>query len=130
MGWFSDIFRNPVRAVTAVATGGLSEVARAGGSILDIRPDIIDPRLMLLPILGMKDNVPASDSGLDAPPNTKAAADKAELEAQRARERRRRLYAGMGRSSTILTGPSGLDMSDAANRLYGSGNQGKTLLGM
>lgn len=31
-----------------------------------------------------------------------------ENQAQKAAERRRRMYAGIGRSSTILTGPSGL----------------------
>lgn len=43
--------------------------------------------------------------------------------AQKAAERRRRMYAGIGRSSTILTGPSGLGS-------LGNNNQTpKTLLG-
>lgn len=38
-----------------------------------------------------------------------------ENEAQKAAERRRRMYAGVGRSSTILTGPGGLGGLNTGN---------------
>lgn len=47
---------------------------------------------------------PAAPSA--APPALNDTAN--ENDAQKAAERRRRLYAGIGRSSTILTGPKGL----------------------
>jgi len=37
-------------------------------------------------------------------------------EAQKAAEKRRRMYAGIGRSSTILTGPSGLGSLGESNQ--------------
>lgn len=66
------------------------------------------------------------------PPLTSTAdnATNAEQEAGKAAEKRKRLYAGVGRSSTILTGPSGLNDNDVANKLWPNQNQGKTLLGL
>ena len=49
----------------------------------------------------------------------------AELEAEKAKQKRRRSYANMGRRSTILTGPDGFDFNAAAERLYGN-NQGSS----
>lgn len=48
----------------------------------------------------------AATPSVSGPPITNDADN--ENQAQKAAERRRRLYAGIGRSSTILTGPSGL----------------------
>lgn len=59
-----------------------------------------------------------------APPSTAQNAVNAEAEGQQAAERRRKLYAGVGRSSTILTGPSGL------GRLGADTSAPKQLLGL
>lgn len=49
-------------------------------------------------------------------------------EAQKAADKRRQLYAGMGRSSTILTGPGGVSGSSAAPA--GDPSMPKQLLGL
>jgi hypothetical protein len=49
-------------------------------------------------------------------------------EAQKAADKRRQLYAGMGRSSTILTGPGGVSGSSAATA--GDPSMPKVLLGL
>lgn len=63
---------------------------------------------------------------MPAPPPSAGQADVAnENEAQKAAERRRRMYSNMGRSSTILTGPGGLgsaptgDTNSAPKQLLG-----------
>lgn len=57
------------------------------------------------------------------PPPPNESDQTTENKAQKEKDRRRRMYAGIGRSSTILTGPGGLD---PAERLWPGG---KTLLG-
>lgn len=47
----------------------------------------------------------------DAPPSAGESDVANENKAQKEAERRRRMYAGIGRSSTILTGPAGLGAS-------------------
>ena len=61
---------------------------------------------------------------LPTPPSTAQNTANAEAEGQQAAERRRKLYAGVGRSSTILTGPSGL------GRLGADTSAPKQLLGL
>lgn len=60
-----------------------------------------------------------------APPPTLDNANNNEADAQTAAAKRRRMYANVGRSSTILTGPGGLDKAPPANS-----NEPKMLLGL
>lgn len=62
-----------------------------------------------------------------APPPTVSpdATNTMEANAQAAAAKRRRMYANMGRSSTILTGPGGLDNAPPANS-----TEPKMLLGL
>lgn len=48
-----------------------------------------------------------------APPLPNESDQTTENKAQKEKERRRRMYAGIGRSSTILTGPGGLGSAPA-----------------
>lgn len=112
------------RIVTAVATGGLSEIARPVGKATGVDKRLIDPLGTAvstgLAAVGVKDK--AASSAITPQTVTPFMTDaEREREARLAASQRRKDYQDMGRSSTILTGPGGLGGT-------GAGQQ-KTLLG-
>jgi hypothetical protein len=111
------------RIITAVLTGGTSEVAREAGKQTGIDPRIINPLAAGydkgLATVGVKDKSHTALTPQLAKPGMTQ--DEIDREARLARDQRRKDYQNLGRSGTILTGPGGLGGT-------GTGEQ-KTLLG-
>lgn len=125
------------RIVAAVATGGTSEAARAVGKATGYDPALFNPLGATTdpsktfktltdtnrPITEFGRTTPSSSAAVDpAAPVTPGQTDaERERDARLAADKRKKDFQNLGRSSTIITGPSGL---------LGQGiGQKKTLLG-